>query len=289
VVVLGDHRRFVAGAHLFGTLARRVVRRLEAHLSIKDAFVFWYIGAFFNQTLPSAVGGDAVRGYLAYKGGIGFAPVLSSLVIERVVTVLALVLLVAGLTPFAAAQLSDVSGGATWFQNAVWLALVGALGGCALLMVMVRLPSALTRFRIVRGVVVLAVDARRTLLHPGYAARALGWSLLGHANLSVVIYFLARALGIDVGLLACMVLFPPVLLAQIVPISLAGWGVREGAVVALFGLVGVAADGALALSILYGLVMAVTSVPGVVLWLGSGRRSLKNAEAFAAKADAVEV
>lgn len=67
---------------------RGVLAAIEARLSIKDSFVFWYVGAFFNQTLPSAVGGDVVRGYMAYKSGLGFAPVLSSLLLERVATVL---------------------------------------------------------------------------------------------------------------------------------------------------------------------------------------------------------
>jgi len=261
---------------------RGVLAAIDARISFKNAFVFWYIGAFFNQTLPSSVGGDVVRGYLAYKRGLGFAPVLSSLVLERVVTVLALVVLVAGLTPFVA----DALQGGVWFQRLTLAALAAAVAGTALLMVLDRLPVALSRFRIIKGLVVLAGDARRALLHPANATRALGWSLLGHINLSLVAYLLARALHIDVSLMNCMVLFPPVLLAQIVPISLAGWGVREGAVVAIFALAGVAANEALALSILYGLVMAATSFPGVVLWLVSGRRTLKDAEAFAAQAEA---
>ena len=54
---------------------RGVLDVIGARLSPKRAFVYWYIGAFFNQTLPSSVGGDVVRGYLAYKDGLGFAPV----------------------------------------------------------------------------------------------------------------------------------------------------------------------------------------------------------------------
>ena len=261
---------------------RSVLAAIEARLTFKDSLVFWYIAAFFSQIMPSSVGGDVVRGYMAFKRGLGFAPVLSSLVLERVVTVLALVILVAVLTPFAA---SDLQGGA-WFQRAVWVVLVLALGGTGLLMVLDRLPKSLSRFRAARGLVVLAKDTRRALLHRGNAVRAMGWSFLGHANLSLVVYLLALALDIDLSLLNCLVLFPPVLLAQIVPFSVAGWGVREGASVALFALAGVAADQALALSILFGLVAVIISLPGVVLWLLSGRRSLKDAEAFAAKADA---
>jgi len=288
----------IAGAHL-GWLAlavfvglvqlpicaarwQTVLLAVGAQVSYKVTFVYLYIGAFFNQTLPSAVGGDVVRGYMAYKDGVGFPVVLSSLILERVVTVLALLALVAGLSPFATGLLQ----GAGWYQGVAWLALAAGVAGTALLMVLDRVPERYTRFRVVRGLVVLAGDTRTTLLKAANAAPAMFWSLLGHVNLSVVVYVLARALDIDVELMTCMVLFPPVLLAQIVPISLAGWGVREGAMVALFSLAGIPAGEALALSILYGILFAVTSMPGAALWLASGRRSLKEAEAFAERAEA---
>ena len=68
----------------------------------------------------------------------------------------------------------------------------------------------------------------------------------------------------------CIVLFPPALLVTTLPISIAGWGVRELAMVAVFALVGVPADGASVLSILFGLLDALISLPGGVLWVLSG-------------------
>lgn len=260
---------------------RGVLDVIGAAIGHKAAFVYWYIGAFFNQTLPSSVGGDVMRGYLAYKDGLGFAPVLSSLVLERLVTVLGLVLLVATMTPFVA---HTFTGGA-WFAGAVWAALGLALGGVVVLMVLDRLPRGLSRFKVVRGVSVLAGDARALLLSPGPALRVMAWSVLGHVNLSLVAFALIQGLGLEVTLLECLTLFPAVMLLQTIPISLAGWGVREAAAVVLFQLVGVDKDGALALSLLFGVVMALVSLPGVVPWVLSGRRSLKDAEAFAARAE----
>ena len=53
------------------------------------------------------------------------------------------------------------------------------------------------------------------------------------------------------------------------PISIAGWGVRETAMVAFFGLIGVPAEGAVVLSILFGLVGIVVSLPGGAIWLAT--------------------
>ena len=54
-------------------------------------------------------------------------------------------------------------------------------------------------------------------------------------------------------------------LAATVPISVAGWGVREGALVFLFGLYGIRSDAAFAVSVLYGLSLSLMSVPGLFL------------------------
>ena len=83
-------------------------------------------------------------------------------------------------------------------------------------------------------------------------------------------FALARALGVAVDFLDCLVLVPPVILVSTLPISLAGWGVREGAMVAAFGLIGIAAYQALGVSVAFGLVAIVVGVPGGVVWLLGG-------------------
>jgi hypothetical protein len=57
------------------------------------------------------------------------------------------------------------------------------------------------------------------------------------------------------------------------PISFAGWGLREGAMVVAFRLAGVPAEAALGASILFGLCLLASSLPGAVIWLGQRRHS----------------
>ncbi|MBF0247192.1 MAG: flippase-like domain-containing protein [Alphaproteobacteria bacterium] len=97
-------------------------------------------------------------------------------------------------------------------------------------------------------------------------------------NLSLMVYALAVGMGNDIGIVECLVLFPPVLLVQTLPISIAGWGVREGAMVTLFAFAGVSADSALALSLLFGVAIAVTSLPGAILWVLSGKRTVADGD-----------
>ena len=74
-------------------------------------------------------------------------------------------------------------------------------------------------------------------------------------------------MGLDFPLQVYLVLVPPVILLTILPISLAGWGVREGAMVGFFLLVGADKSTVLTFSILYGLVALAASMPGLVVYL----------------------
>ncbi len=77
----------------------------------------------------------------------------------------------------------------------------------------------------------------------------------------------ADSLGIDLPFLSWVVIVPPVTLIQLVPVSLAGWGVREfGFVVVLAGF-GIPAEAALATSLLVGLCLIIVGLPGGLLWL----------------------
>ena len=64
---------------------------------------------------------------------------------------------------------------------------------------------------------------------------------------------------------------PLVLLISTIPVSIAGWGVREAAMVTAFSTVGIEATDSLLVSIAFGLSLTVMSLPGGVVWLASRR------------------
>src|ERR1700757_2077051 len=61
----------------------------------------------------------------------------------------------------------------------------------------------------------------------------------------------------------------PLMLIQLLPISLAGWGVREAVLVVALAPFGVPAEAALATSVLLGLCLIASSLPGGLIWLGN--------------------
>ena len=67
-----------------------VVRAIGKVLHYKDAFKNVLIGIFFNQVLPSSIGGDAIRIWRAYRLGLGLIPAAHSVMLDRLTALLAL-------------------------------------------------------------------------------------------------------------------------------------------------------------------------------------------------------
>ena len=246
-----------------------VIGAIGGRLRFWAAARMLYIGTFFNQALPSTIGGDAARMVLSRRAGLSLANAINSVMLERVVAVLGLILLVVATQPFLLARIGDNPA-----KYVFPLLALGGLAGVGALMVLDLIPHHWRRWSIVRGLVQLAGDAKRLFLHPVYAIAAVLLGVTGQLLISLMIYLLGRALALDgVDLLDCIVLVPPVILITTIPISIAGWGLREGAMVAVFAFVGVVQSDAFVLSILFGLVNLVLSLPGGLVWLLSGGRA----------------
>jgi uncharacterized membrane protein YbhN (UPF0104 family) len=92
-------------------------------------------------------------------------------------------------------------------------------------------------------------------------------------QLAVVLaaFLAAHALGLDVSPTAALAFMPAVAIAQVLPISVGGLGVREGAFVLFLGPLGVPAGQAVALGLLvYGLNLAVSLLGAPAFAVGGG-------------------
>lgn len=257
-----------------------VLRALSAAFSWVQTVTVYYVGVFFSIVLPGAVGGDAVRMWFARKNGLPLGTAVNSVALERAVTVFGLVLLVCLTQPILMVRLPDLPG--AWvFPVLLAVCVLGILT----LATLDKLPQSLHRWRLVRGLAVLATDTRKLFFHPGYSLATLVVALVGHVNLSLAVYVLAVGLGLDVHVLDCLVLVPPVILIMTLPISIAGWGVRETAMVTAFGFVGLPAASILVLSILFGIVTMLTALPGGLVFLLAGGRKMEDEELAAEAAE----
>jgi glycosyltransferase 2 family protein len=224
----------------------------------RDALELSLVGQFFNQTLPSAIGGDAVRAMLATRRGLTAGQAASGVILDRGLALIVLIALMALAAPILPAR------EASWLAGLA-LATLAALG--AGLFVAERVRRFLPAWRAIEWGYGVARDLRNVIRRP----RLLLASLAVHLGVIATFWALAQALDVEASFLLCVAAVPPIVLLSTLPISLAGWGVREGASVYVFGLAGVAAADALALSVAFGLAQIVVGLPGLALWL-KGRR-----------------
>jgi uncharacterized membrane protein YbhN (UPF0104 family) len=248
----------------WGAIARIIGAPLTRDATVRLTLV----GQFFNQTLPSAIGGDAVRAWLAQREGMSLAKAVSGVFADRLVALLLLVAIVGATLPAFYARVP-----APEMRASVTALVAATVAGVAILLAAGPMLSRfLQRFRWTRALGTLADDLRLVLTSPGGAA-VITSAIVVHLGVVSSVWLVARALAIDVGLLDCLVLVPPIVLVTTLPISIAGWGVRESATVIGFGYVGVAPIDAVALSVVFGLVQIAIGLPGGLAWMLQRRRS----------------
>lgn len=219
-----------------------------------------YIGNFVNQVLPSNLGGDAVRAWRLHRIGSTLSYAVGGVVADRVAALVGLALVVTATLPLAHHVISD----ATAF---ITLTLVAAsvFAGFGAVLVIDRIAKAIPLLpdAVRREAYKLNLASRRLFLTRGYSLSTLGLSVLIHLLTSSMVWVLAIGLGISVPPASYFVLVPPIILVSVVPVSLAGWGLREASMVIAFSFVALPSDAALTLSLFFGLVVLVSALPGL--------------------------
>jgi uncharacterized protein (TIRG00374 family) len=238
------------------------------NLGLERSWLFYwqsyFKGVFFNQGLPTSVGGDAVRVLDAAGRRYSKLEVLYGVLLDRIAGVTALIamnLVAYGLQPELLPE---------WVRYVVLVLAVGLVAGFAAGFNLRHLAW-LDRWPATANVKILSEKFHLAFNKHRLALVAL--SLLIHVVATLGIAAVGRSVGLPYGVMIYFILVPPAILFTVIPISLAGWGVREGALVALFSFVGADTAPVLAMSILYGLLFIAVSLPGFVIFL-RGRRSL---------------
>jgi glycosyltransferase 2 family protein len=95
-------------------------------------------------------------------------------------------------------------------------------------------------------------------------------SILMHLLSVGAVVLIAAALGTHAEFAGSVGIMAAATLLSAVPISINGWGVREGTLVAGFSLLGISESVALSISLLFGLCVMLSTLPGCLFWFGKG-------------------
>lgn len=220
----------------------------------------YFKGAFFNQGLPTSIGGDAIRVLDVARQGCRKRDAFYGVFIDRVLGLVGLLILnlVANilnpelLPPGMFLIINLIIGG-------------GLLG--FMLLIGLRRFEVLRNWRPSRMFHTISVHLQQVLSTPRQVAVQLGLSVAVHFLSLMAIFLVGRSVEMPFDLLTFLIVVPPVLLLTLIPLSLAGWGIREGAMIGLFTLIGADKVNVLTMSILYGVVLVIASLPGLQVYL----------------------
>jgi hypothetical protein len=248
---------------------QRIAKACGAELPLGRAFQLGLIASFFNQVLPSTVGGDAMRIWLFARDGQGWMRATYSVLLDRFIGVLALAILVVACLPWSMTLIQNPIG-----RLALLVIGFGSIGAAAAFIALGYLKwNLLQRFAPLRHLHQLSVIARQLLFRPADSGMIIGFSLVIHALTAGSAWCAAQAVDASFGFLQALVLLPPVLLISTLPISVAGWGVREKSLVLAFAYAGLSESNGFLVSVLLGATMIVVGLVGGVVWLTSSDRA----------------
>jgi glycosyltransferase 2 family protein len=237
----------------------------------------YLVATFFNNFLPSNIGGDVIRVRDSSRLTGSTTTSLAVVAIDRILGLGALYLL---------ALLAYLAGGgavrAMIGARPVLLALGVVFGGLAYVFFrpgtarrfmtatrMNSVPWAREKFEIVQA----AVHVYRQEMAAVW--RAFAGSVALQALMVVYYYTVAHSLRIALPLSAAFLIVPLCTLLQTVPISFNGWGIRESVFIVYFAQLGLSRDSALAFSLAGAGLIVLLSLSGAVVWTsrGNARRS----------------
>jgi uncharacterized membrane protein YbhN (UPF0104 family) len=226
------------------------------------------VGAFSNNFLPTSFGGDAARAWIVARSGPRLVQAATSVVVDRATSLGCLVAIA-----WIAIGLDSAP-----VPNALELALLGitALGAASTGVVWIavaqggrlqsRLPPRLAGWGRSAAETVRQYIRSRDLLW-----KTLVLGLLYQLLVTIAIWFVARSIGLDLPFGLVAVTLPLVLTITALPVSIAGFGLREGGYAVLLAEAGVSTTDAAFLSLLATAALIISTLPGAVALASPGR------------------
>lgn len=246
--VLAQCAQFPIGAWRW----RMILAEDDVAIPFRDAFSFLMIGLLFNQVLPSTIGGDGVRVWLSARTGIGWSRAFGAVAVDRAAAIFMILVLSVPLLPV----LTPIIDSAVARTSLTVLVLLGAAAVAVVLplapVVMTKLVARLPERRILRPLMAAAGQSAILWRRGSTTAVLSVCSVLILISHVATVWLIALSIGVALDPLLLFALILPVMLLLAVPISIAGWGLREGLMVTALGFLDVDPSAAVAISLLWG-------------------------------------
>lgn len=253
---------------------------LLRHLKVRPSFVkilpSYYLGLFFNNILPTGMGGDVVRALHLKMSGLRVPALAASTIVDRIIGML-VVVIVGTTCLLLAPDIPMLKNGRIYL---IVFALISAAGTVSLLSpwfgtLLAWMQKRYGHTRIRRGLLDIAKLCYSYRTSPILLLFAAVISLVMQSMVIYAYYLLSRGVGIELAIIAYFAIIPIVFLAANLPVSIGGLGVREGVLVGLLITMSVDKQLAISLSLLYLAILWLSTAPGAVVLLNRASRPPK--------------
>ena len=220
----------------------------------------YFKASFFNQVLPSSIGGDAVRILDLISSNYGKENSIYGVLIDRIVGLIGLLCLNL-LTIIFIVNILPL-----WLiKIIIFMSILGIIS--FFILFKIKDIKSIKNIIILKNIYEFCIK-----LNEIYAKK---FTLLKHISISIIvhilsvisIYYISIAINLDIKLTILLSTIPSVLLLTVIPISFAGWGVREGTMIFILSFVESSKEKIFSLSVIYGLILIISSVFGIYVWL----------------------
>jgi hypothetical protein len=248
---------------LTGLRWRIITQFCNVPLRLGEALRYVFIGVFFSQTLPSSIGGDAVRLWLLGRSGVGWRDATYSVLVDRAIGMLGIAAVIVLSLPWSYDLIGDERGRLALLA----IDLIALAAGVSFLLFGLLRWLWLQRWWPTRHVHACAVITNRVLFQWRSGLPIVVLSLAVPAFSTLIGWCVVQSFAAPVTFTQTFLLIPPIILLTMLPISIAGWGVREATMMVAFGYAGLAPADGLVISLLYGVTQFAVGALGGLVWI----------------------
>ena len=250
---------------------QRVLAVFDVPVRLRILLSHYLAGQFVGNVLPSTIGGDVLRVTRGAKSTGSSSTAFASVALERLTGFVALPLIC--FIGFAL-EPSLVESPHAWIALAIS---VGTLVALAVILLFAASPRLMGRFKDhdnwMRFMGAVHIGVRRLRHRPRLVVAVLGTAMLYQASTVLTVWFASRALNVSVPTAAMIAFIPAVAMAQVIPISVGGFGVREGMLTLFLTPLGVTTGQAVGIGLLWYFIMLVVSLAGAPAFAVGNRRA----------------
>ena len=241
---------------------------VDSSVSLIQLVKYYLIGTFYNLFLPTALGGDVVRGYDFAMDSGKVSTAVTSVIVERIVGFFALVMI----------SYVALAFGWSLVQGSIVVPIVLLFGlGYMLFVILVfnrsfsdlviNIALSKVRWRLISQLRDFVKEIQFYALHVRVIGGIFLLSIIAQVLDIVGSYLIARAIGLEISPVFFFIAIPMIWIITMFPLSINGLGVREGAFVFFFTRAGASLSAALTLSFLYFIQMVLVGLSGGIVHL----------------------